>query len=163
VFGRADQNGQVGIFVVKLNGSGLHQITPAGMILNAEFGGSWSPSGNKILFEARTDANHRSSIWVVNADGSGLQQLPITPSCGGAFSDPRSISCFYPGWSPDGRKIVFTAVTANGTQSNIYTVNADGSGLFQVTNTGRDSQPDWGVHPEGCTNRDTRGEQQVLS
>jgi Tol biopolymer transport system component len=138
VFARSNENGRVGLFVVKLNGSGLRQIPTPGLILD-DFGGSWSPSGNQVLFAAPTDPDHRLAIWVVNADGSGLHQLPITPSCGGAFSDPKSISCFYPGWSPDGTKIVFTRISANGTQENIYTVNADGSGLSQVTNTGGDA------------------------
>jgi hypothetical protein len=26
-------------------------------------------------------------------------------------------------------------------------VNADGSGLFQVTDSGGDDNPDWGTHP----------------
>jgi Tol biopolymer transport system component len=147
VFVRADQDGPLGIFVTRLNGSGLRQITPRGMIVDEFFGGSWSPNGNKILFAARSAADHRLEIWVVNADGSGLHRLPITPACGGAFSDPRSTSCFYPGWSPDGTKIAFTRISANGTQANIYTVNADGSGLAQLTNTGRAGQADWGPHP----------------
>jgi Tol biopolymer transport system component len=54
---------------------------------------------------------------------------------------------FQPGWSPDGTKIVFTRISANGTQENIYTLNADGSGLVQLTNTGWADQPDWGTHP----------------
>jgi len=61
--------------------------------------------------------------------------------------DPKSISCFQPGWSPDGTKIVFTRISANGTEENIFTVNADGSGLAQVTHSGGASQPDWGTHP----------------
>ena len=148
VFARVDQDGPVGLFVVKLNGSGLRQITPPGFLTEDEpFGGNWSPTGNKILLTTRLDADHRLAIWVVNADGSGLHQLPITPACGGAFSDPRSISCFQPGWSPDGTKIVFTRISANGTQQNIYTVNADGSGLTQLTNSGGARDPDWGTHP----------------
>jgi Tol biopolymer transport system component len=147
VFVRNAPNGPVGIFVVKLNGSGLGQITPPGMIVRDGFGGSWSPNGNKILFVARATPDHRLAIWVVDADGSGLHQLPITPACGGEFSDPRSISCLDPVWSPDGTKIVFVRTSAHGTQRNIYTVNADGSGLFRVTNTGGATQPDWGPHP----------------
>jgi Tol biopolymer transport system component len=63
------------------------------------------------------------------------------------LSDPRSVSCFSPGWSPDGTKIIFTRISANGTQQNIYTVNADGSGLTQMTNSGGAQWPDWGTHP----------------
>jgi Tol biopolymer transport system component len=146
VFFRGDENGPVGLFVIKLNGSGLRQITPPDLIVQDLFGGSWSPTGKKIVFAARTELDHRLAIWVVNADGSGLHQLPITPSCGGAFSDARSISCREPGWSPDGTKIVFTRAT-KWTPSSIYTVNADGSGLFKVTNSRGDIQPDWGPHP----------------
>jgi TolB protein len=147
VFSRVTEAGPVGLFVVKLDGSGSHRITPPGFITDDEpFGGSWSPTGNKILLEARTDADHRLAIWVVNADGSGMHRLPITPRCGGAFSSPTSISCFEPGWSPDGTQIVFTRISANGTQENVYTVNADGSDLTRVTASGA-SQPDWGTHP----------------
>jgi Tol biopolymer transport system component len=147
VFVRTDADGQVGLFVVRVDSTGLRQITPPSMIVDSDSGGSWSPSGNRILFVARTSPINRRAIWVVHADGSGLHQLAISPSCGGAFSNRRSISCSSPGWSPDGTKIVFTRVSANGTQSNIYTVNADGSGLSRVTTTGSAIQPDWGPHP----------------
>jgi Tol biopolymer transport system component len=147
VFFRMDANGGATLDVVKLNGSGLRQITPSNMILLPELSGvSWSPSGNEILFVSRLDPDHRRVIFAVNADGSGLRQLPIA-GCGGAIADPRSIGCGDPAWSPDGTKIVFTRVSANGAQSNIYTVNPDGSGLFQVTRGGLGaSEPDWGPH-----------------
>jgi Tol biopolymer transport system component len=115
------------------------------MILDA-FGGSWSPSGNQILFVARTDQDHRRAIWEVNADGSGLHQLSI-PGCGGAIADPKSIDSSYPGWSPDGTRIVFTRATDEGKRSDIAIVNADGSGLVQITHTGDADEADWGTHP----------------
>ena len=153
VFIRVNQSGPVGLFVVRLDGSGLRRITPPGFLpgnlSRDEQSVSWSPSGNKILFVSRIDPSHRFAIWVVHPDGSGLHQVPIMPACGGAFSDPRSFSCFQPSWSPDGTKIIFTGRTANGTQQNIYTVNADGSGLTQVTNSagGPYQDADWGPHP----------------
>jgi Tol biopolymer transport system component len=146
VFVRMEPEGQVGIFVTRLAGGGLRQLTPAGMILDELFGGSWSPTGNRILFAARSAVDQRLAIWVVKADGSALHQLRVAPECGGPFSDRRATSCFDPGWSPDGTKIVFTRQSSNG-RANIYTVNADGSGLDQVTQSGRDHQPDWGPHP----------------
>jgi TolB protein len=146
VFFRGDPNAEQSLDVVKLNGSNLRQITPPGTILAPELSGlSWSPSGNKILFVSQLDPNHRHSIWVVDSDGSDLHQVPI-PGCGGAFSDPRSIGCGDPGWSPDGTRIVFTRGGADGT--HIYTVKADGSDLFQVTRGGLgDLEPDWGPRP----------------
>ena len=90
VFARLDQDGQaIGIFVVRVNGTGLRQLTPPGMVVDG-FGGSWSPTGDHILFVARADQDHRRAIWEVNADGSGLHKLPISPACGGAYADPRS-------------------------------------------------------------------------
>ena len=147
VFVRSNESGPVGLFVVRLDGSRLRQITPPDFVTEIDPGPSWSPSGNNILFVSRIDPSHRLAIWVVRPDGSGLHQLPIMPACGGALADPRSVSCFEPGWSPDGTKIVFTRISANGTQQNIYTVNADGSGLTQVTNSRVTQNADWGTHP----------------
>jgi Tol biopolymer transport system component len=148
VLGKADPDALSELFVVKLNGSGLRQVTPSGMDVDLEDGiASWSPNGNQIVFGGHTDAVHRRSIFVVNPDGTGLYQLPI-PGCGGAFSDPTSIACFDPSWSPDGSKIVFVRTSTNfGTQA-VYTVNADGSGLSRIT-TATNLQvfgPDWGSH-----------------
>ncbi len=147
VFTRDDGDGNVSFFVVKLNGGRMQQITtPPEMVLR-EIDGSWSPSGNKILFSARSDPDHRFGIWVVNSDGTGLQQVAI-PGCGGAFSDSTSIGCFDTSWSPDGTKIIFSRFDPRTRLQNIYTANADGSGLSQVTRSGlNDQAPDWGPHP----------------
>jgi Tol biopolymer transport system component len=139
---------EVALFVVRLNGSELRQITPTGTLLD-EFNGRWSPSGDHILFVAQPDADHRRAIFVVNSDGTGLHQVPI-PGCGGALSDPTSVSCFGPDWSPDGTKIVFVRASARFHVQNVYTVNADGSGLFQATyeSGGLEvTSADWGTHP----------------
>jgi Tol biopolymer transport system component len=125
----------------------LQQITPDGFLIGEDHNPRWSPTGDQIVFTTRTSDETRKSIWVVNADGSGLHVLPITPACGGEFSEPQSIGCFEPAWSPNGQRIIFTRVSAHGTRENVYTVNADGSGLMRVTESGFSSQPDWGVHP----------------
>jgi Tol biopolymer transport system component len=138
----------VGFFVTNVDGSGLRRLTPEDMILDdSGFAGSWSPDGDQILIVALPSEGAHKAIWVVNADGSALHQLPITPACGGLFSDPTSAGCYSPSWSPDGSKIVFTRSNGDGTSENIYTVNADGSGLFQVTDGGGDDDPDWGTDP----------------
>jgi WD40-like Beta Propeller Repeat len=140
-------DGPPALFVVNLQGSGRQQITPSGMEFNF-CNGSWSPQGNEILFSAHVpDGRYHSSIWVVHTDGSGLRQIPV-PGCGGPNSDPTTIGCFSPTWSPDGKKIVFARRRGN-EQSDLYTVNADGSGLFQVTNTPDIDElgGDWGTHP----------------
>lgn len=136
------------IDTVKLDGSGLTRLTPDGT--NFDFcSGSWSPQGNEIAFSAHVPASDRSTIWLVHSDGTGLRKLPVA-GCGGPRSDPTSVGCSSPGWSPDGRKIVFVrhALLPND-HNDLYTVNADGSGLFQVTNTPdvQEGGADWGTHP----------------
>src|SRR5262249_19838437 len=139
---------------IRLNGSGMTAITPAGMDLNDEDLGKWSPQGDQILFAARPAEGHRFTLWVVGPGGTGLHRVPI-PSCGGAFTDPNSVGCPQGGWSPDGTKIVFTRVSSKGRRENIYTANADGSGLVQVTHHGfLELFPDWGrIHPPASSAR----------
>jgi Tol biopolymer transport system component len=137
-----------GLFTVKLDGSGLKQITPNGMDFNF-CNGSWSPQGNEVVFSAHVpNLDFHSSIWVVHFDGTGLRQLPIAGPCGGLLADPTTFGCFNPVWSPDGQKIAFGR-NVDDDQRDLYTVNADGSGLFQVTHTPDISEfnGDWGTHP----------------
>ena len=139
-------NGQLS--AVESNGNGLHQITPPGMFVDF-CSGSWSPQGNQILFSAHVPDTDRSTIWVVHSDGSGLRRIPA-PGCGGPRSNPTSIGCQKPVWSPDGRKIMFERhFLLPNDHFDLYRVNADGSGLFQVTNTPDldEGGGDWGTHP----------------
>ena len=135
-----------GIFTVKLDGGATRRLTPPEMEFNF-CNGRWSPQGNEIVFSAHVPADHHSSMWVVHSDGTGLRELPVA-DCGGLNADPGAIGCFNPTWSPDGSKILFARRRGND-QADLYTVNADGSGLVQVTNTpGLDEVgPDWGTHP----------------
>jgi Tol biopolymer transport system component len=134
---------------VKVDGSDLKRITPEGMDFN--FGnGNWSPQGNQIVFSAHVpNGDYHSSVWVVHFDGTGLHQLPIAGPCGGPFGDPTTWGCFNPVWSPDGRKIAIGRSQGDDGQRDLYTVNADGSGLFQVTHTDdiNEFNGDWGIHP----------------
>jgi Tol biopolymer transport system component len=158
VFARFDQNEDpVGLYVVKTDGSQLRPITPPGTLISLSSPGDWSPQGNEILFARRTGEDMRNSLWVVHADGSGLHEIRVQgePACGGPIADPTSRGCIHPRWSPDGKKIIFGSVTAtadggtenDGETENIYTVNADGTGLTQVTPGPEDEAADWGQHP----------------
>ena len=69
-------------------------------------------------------------------------------SAAAATADPTTHGCANAAWSPDGRKIVFRRTTPGfGEGGDLYTVNADGTGLFQVTHDGDVDSPDWGTHP----------------
>jgi Tol biopolymer transport system component len=127
----------VGLFSVKLNGTGTRRVTPDTLV--NPHGGSWSPTGDRIVFQAAVPGQ-LFSIWIVNADGTGLRQVPI-PRCG------TTVRCRLPSWSPDGTLIVFGERFPTQTNvSGIFTVRPDGTGLVQLTNNGLgDWAPDWGT------------------
>lgn len=128
------ESGNTAVFVVNTDGSGLRQITPWGTGGEGD-GGSWSPDGQWILFGGR------GFLFVVHPDGSGQRQIHL-----------RAGSPYYayePGWSPDGRRIVFGMYLSSTGQNDIFTAGADGTDLVQVTNTPESEEaPDWGPHQD---------------
>jgi Tol biopolymer transport system component len=135
-----------GLFVVNTDGSHLRQITPPGTLIQAGNDGDWSPQGNEIIFSRHVTPDVLGSIWVIHANGTGLHEIHIRGlDCGGTFSDPNGAGCHGVHWSPDGNEIIFSGVTATG--FNIYTANANGTGLTQVTFGGSDDDPSWGTNP----------------
>ena len=148
LFERFDANGNEGVFVVNVNGTGLKRILSPDLRVTCCAAG-WSPQGNDIVFSMHATANAHSSLWIVHSDGSGLRRIDVQPgsACGGLNSDPSADGCFGPGWSPDGTKIVFAKGQNGDLDANIYTVNPDGTGLTQVTHLPGSQNPDWGTHP----------------
>jgi hypothetical protein len=130
----------IALFVVNIDGSGLRRITPWGLPdTDGEFG-SWSPNGSWIVFGGR------GRIHAVHPDGTDLHVIPLAGLSSLSFA-------FQPSWSPDGTKFVFGLFTRRGPgtqQEGIYTANADGTDVQQVSiappGSGEDS-PDWGTHP----------------
>ncbi len=101
----------------------------------------WSPDGDKIVFASNMGLTVRNyDIWVMSADGTKLQQLTSHPA-----------NDIEPAWSPDGTKIVFASDRAkqggSGLDSfDLWVMNADGSGLTQLTWGGRhEGHPSWGA------------------
>jgi Tol biopolymer transport system component len=137
-----------GLSVVKVNGTGTRKIAPC-----CSSGGSWSPQGNDIVFSWRPPAlsfetGFHSTIWIVHSDGSGLHQIHVPGCDGGPNTDPDAHGCANATWSPDGKKILFRLTTPGfGEGGDLYTVNADGTGRFQVTHDGDVDWPNWGTHP----------------
>ncbi len=118
------QAGQRTIYIVNVDGSDNHQLTPG-------LRPSWSLQGGFIAYD--TCENNQCGIFRINPDGGGKRQL--TNDVGGG-----------PAVSPDGKRIAYWS-RADG-DFEVYLINADGSGQRQLTkNSGNDALPSWS--PDG--------------
>ncbi|HEX8734786.1 MAG TPA: DUF5050 domain-containing protein [Pyrinomonadaceae bacterium] len=96
---------------------------------------AWSPDGKYLTFTGMYDIDQKAmkmkaDIFTVRADGSDLKKIT---------GDERNE--FYSSWAKG--IIAFGAGAAGSRESEIYTVNWDGSNLTQVTkNAGRNATPD---------------------
>ena len=109
---------------------------------------AWSPDGSLIAFARYEDGFEASGgdLWVMRTDGTGERLL-----LGGPDDDTE------PAWSPDGAQIAFTR---NG---RVAVMDADGSGLRELTDAGgeREFRPRW--DPDGSRILFTRDPGLVLS
>lgn len=131
----SDRDGNVEIYTMHPDGSGLSRLTRNGA---KDFAPVWSPDGRRILFlsdRARDPSGAPTyEIFVMNFDGSGVTRLTT--------NDVLETS---PSWSPDGTKIVYATT---GSRSKVFVMNADGSNVVQLTNNDwADSLPRWS--PDG--------------
>jgi TolB protein len=93
--------------------------------------------GTRVAFDATPKQLHALSRIDV-MDGNGAERHTVV-------ADPQA-NLREPSLSPDGTKIVFTRQA--GTDEQVYLVNADGSGLRQLsTDGGKSRQPAWS--PDG--------------
>lgn len=106
------------VWMMNADGANQQQLTNNPNDLAGPDDIAWSPDSTKLAF------NTSSGTKIINADGTGLQSFPVLMK--------------YIDWSPNGSRFVFAAFTGTLGTTNywqIFTVNADGTGLTQLTNT----------------------------
>lgn len=142
------------IYTINVDGSGLTNITndPEGLYVEGD--PDWSPDGKKITYgsvEATQGPQYDDGlcygggIYAMNADGTGKTRLTNTQ---GRDCFTPSTSDFNPHWSPDGAKIAFERSQEFDDSQEIWTVNSDGSGQTNLTDspTVPDFVYDWGFY-----------------
>lgn len=126
----SDRDGTYDIYVMRDDGTALQQLTFGDRDQTAP---RWSSDGTRIVFSSSREGvppapnfNTPFDIWAMNADGSGQENLTRTPT----------LYEWWPHWSPDGKKLLFTRAevlldgsgTWIGTRTRIMIAEANASG-----------------------------------
>ena len=88
----ADNGGHGNLWIARMDGSSVRQITferDPGVNVGVPM---WSPAGDWIVFVVARESN--SALWLIRPDGSGLHEL-VTRGWG-------------PCWTSDGRQLIYT-------------------------------------------------------
>ncbi len=148
------RQGNRDIFVVNADGSNLRQLTSNPLAFfslwnnYSDMSADWSPDGKQIVFASARNNTKMSytafDIYVMDGNGSNVKKWWVSD-----WLDSDSID-YHPGWSPDGKRIVFCS-DGNGSDRNIYVaaVEQDSSSLQSWTQfTGSNvDYPSWS--PDG--------------
>jgi Tol biopolymer transport system component len=133
-----DFSNHVGIYTIGFDGRKLTAVTTRGL----QGGPAYSPDGRLIVFDRTLSSD--DSLWVMAADGTHLRRLTRN-------SAARENECRCDGspvFSPDGRQVAFVR-TITDLKKAAFVINADGTGLHQVTpwSFGVSDKLDWS--PDG--------------
>jgi len=114
------------------------RATPAA---DGHLGPCWFPSGDRLLYIRQDSADAtRHAIWSIRTDGTGAMNLTADIA-----------SATMPHISPDGTTIAFSTSAPDGTEGDIWLMNADGTNKRKLTDTPGSSEieilPQWS--PDG--------------
>ncbi|MCK8523231.1 hypothetical protein M0D21_16750 [Aquimarina sp. D1M17] len=129
------ENNKINIHLKSLDGKIFKKISTHAA---NDFAVSTSKKSNRIAF--LSDKTDKIDLFVMNLDDGSL--INLTPGLNTSDADANSIWAYKTCWSPDGKQIAFTAMVNENLE--IFTINADGSNLVQITNNSdTDMTPFW--------------------
>ncbi len=137
--------------VYTISPDGSHQLNISNTVQYVEWSPTWSSDGSRIIFvsvkikpEVSKLSNHKAGGQLLSSSDENVGILSMAAD--GSDRKKINIGGSEPSWSPDGTRIAFTSNLAG--HRNIYTINANGDGLKQLTNNyARDKFPRWS--PDG--------------
>jgi TolB protein len=132
-----EPDGDDDIWLINSDGTNMHRLF--GFPGGTDRDPSWSPTSTTIAFWSTTSGCCPSGdvIYTVDAvTGVATQRVNAQTSPVTLTLDPE--------WSTDGSKIVFSGLAGVATGFDIFTMNPDGTGMTNISNSvGRDSSPSW--------------------
>ena len=114
------------VYATNVDGTGTTQLTHG----SSDGSPAWSPDGTTLAYAGP------DGIYLHDMQAGTDHRLAV---CG------KRENCgfdFEPSWAPDGSRIVFARQDYGGSSVQIFAVNADGTGLQQLT-----SGPEWNAEP----------------
>jgi TolB protein len=131
---KSTRDGDDDLYVINVDGTGIRQVTNLGWVAGPT---AWSPNGKQIAFIGYYDyivdgAAGDREIYVVNVGNGKITQLTDNH-----VEDEGD----HAGWSPDGKLFSFSS-RRDGGDLDIFVMNANGTGVRQITGIGGDGAVD---------------------
>jgi TolB protein len=118
-----DTTGMQDLYTIKPDGTGLTRITN-------------TPDADEVLASYSPDGKSLAYGYITQSGTATLSHVRVSDAAGGNGHDitPDAINGGRPGWSPDGKHIVFSSNNNGeiGVEQSLYTIDPDGSNLQLV-------------------------------
>ena len=109
-----------------LSGSGDRVIRSFGLKATGTepHGPVWSPNGRMLAVTIENTTKkpvQASAIYLIRANGETIRRLT-----------PRDLAAGNPDWAPNGKRIVFNSFYEGQSESELYTIRPDGTGMHRI-------------------------------
>jgi WD40 repeat protein len=125
------------IFVASPDGRDVRQLTSGDA---TDIQPTWSPNGTRIAYQSLDRASKTVRLILMDPDGRAADVVGTAPAISGLSGS--GIGWFRVAWSPDSRRLAYTALVAGASQ--VMIVDADGGNLRPVGDPALEGQdPTW--------------------